>query len=134
MAIKKFFNRDYFECVCGIPEHTLRFTSVAEPIFDDDGEFYVETFLNQYLPWYKRLYVAIKYVFGRPPVSAYDCTILTQDEANKLATLLSPELQSLQATKIALMKALCAESLKVFPKDSDENPGVGDSEGDIHES
>lgn len=86
--IKKFLNHDYFECVCGIPQHTLRFTSVKDPIFDKDGEVYVEVFLNQFLPWYKRLYVAFQYVFGRTPVSAYDCTVLTSDESMKLAGML----------------------------------------------
>ncbi len=50
---------EYFECDCGAVEHTLRFV-----INKEDGEIYTEIYLNQHRSWYKRVWVAIKYVFG----------------------------------------------------------------------
>lgn len=87
--MRSVFNHDYFECVCGTPEHVLRITGVPTPIFDDDGEVYVETYLNGYYPWYLRLLVAIKYVFKiKSKEGAFDCTVLSAEQVSKLAALL----------------------------------------------
>ena len=51
---------EYFECRCSSPEHTLRFS------YDEDEDFpcvYVHVFLSNG-PWYKRVWDALKYVFG----------------------------------------------------------------------
>lgn len=51
---------EYFECSCHSPEHTL---SLA---FDDDEDLpaiYGHVFLGEN-PWYKRVWMAVKYVFG----------------------------------------------------------------------
>ena len=105
------FLHNYFECVCGTPEHMLRFTTMQQDAHDGENEIYVEVFLNGYHAWYKRLWVALKYVLGvRQGCGAFDCTILSQDDANKLALLLSPELQSLQKTKAEVMKLIAEKN------------------------
>ncbi len=50
---------EYFECDCNSPEHTLVFTLDRE-----DNEIYTSVFLNQYRPWWHRIWIATKYVFG----------------------------------------------------------------------
>lgn len=51
----------YIECDCGSFNHLTRFG-----YFEDDNEFvYLNTQLNHYLPWYKRLWIAINYLFAR---------------------------------------------------------------------
>jgi len=49
---------EYFECECYTPEHTVRFT--YDP---DDGELYMSVYLWRW-PFWKRVWIAIKYVFG----------------------------------------------------------------------
>jgi len=58
--VKSKMEKQYFECSCHSPEHTLSFT------FDNDESFpaiYGCVFLGE-RPWYKRLWAATKYVFG----------------------------------------------------------------------
>ena len=52
----------YIECNCSCSEHSLRFT-----YFPDDEHFpiYINTFLGDYDNIFKRIWTAIKYVFGR---------------------------------------------------------------------
>lgn len=49
----------FFECACGMTEHVLKFTLDIE-----DREIYTSVFLEARLPWYRRLWSALKYVFG----------------------------------------------------------------------
>ena len=48
---------DYFECQCMGDEHTLKFVS-------DKEDIWISMFLNQYRNIFKRIWIAIKYVFG----------------------------------------------------------------------
>lgn len=53
-------NIEYFDCACYSPEHTVRW------IWDEEfGEIECEFFLHHHEQWYKRLWQAIKYVFGQ---------------------------------------------------------------------
>jgi malate/lactate dehydrogenase len=72
----------YIECACLSPLHTLRF------YLDEDNQLSVETYLNCYYPWYKRIWIAFKYVIGYNNSGAFDETILNQDSQNKLRELL----------------------------------------------
>jgi hypothetical protein len=53
-------NNIYFECICNGPEHFIKFSFFNE----DDGELFLTTFLKQDHKWYKRIWVALKYIFG----------------------------------------------------------------------
>lgn len=96
---------NYIECVCQDASHVLRL-SLLDLLFSDNQEYYLEVHLNGYFPWYKRIWLALSYVLGVQKTGAFDCTILNQDQADKLAILLSPELQSLHRTKLEVMKAI----------------------------
>ena len=52
-------------CACNSDEHTLRLMHFkADPEEGDDfDEVYWSVYLNPY-PWYKRLWVALRYLFG----------------------------------------------------------------------
>lgn len=59
-------------CDCHDPAHMMAFwydLNAAAPAHGekdpDFAEFYIETQLNQYLPWWKRLDAAVRYVLGR---------------------------------------------------------------------
>lgn len=51
----------YLECSCGSPDHIVRFYRTNDPEWDDVG---VNVQMSPYLPWWRRAWVAAKYVFG----------------------------------------------------------------------
>lgn len=74
----------YLECACSSDEHTLRFTLDKE-----DGEIYTSVYLNRYLPWYKRAWHALRYVFGyHCKYGHWDCTVINREGAAKLRAIL----------------------------------------------
>lgn len=81
----------YIECDCNSNEHVLRFTIDL----DENDEYpmphvYTSLFLNQYRPWYARIWVALKYVFGyNCKYGHWDCTSLAVDKVNNLRDLLN---------------------------------------------
>jgi hypothetical protein len=75
---------EFFECRCGSDEHTLRF------ILDvDDNCFYTTVYLNSYKTWYRRLWVALKYLFGyKCKYGHWDCWILSADDVPRIIAML----------------------------------------------
>lgn len=75
---------EYIECACSSTEHTLRFT------FDpEDGTVYVHVFLESDYRWYKRLLVAVKYIFGyKCKYGHWDETLIVPEEAKRLSDML----------------------------------------------
>lgn len=57
------FRHDFFTCVCGSDEHVLHITLDETPIGDDPPELWVSMFLWEW-SWYKRIWIALKYIFG----------------------------------------------------------------------
>lgn len=72
------------ECQCSSFQHSVRFS------IDDEGEIYICTNLNTWLPWYKRLWQAIVYVFnpGSSKYGHYDEVILHMNDYNKIIEML----------------------------------------------
>jgi len=100
--VKKFKPTEfhYFTCMCGDAEHTLRFVYVPEY-----GDLNTEVYLRQYRRWYKRLWLAIKYVFGyQSKYGAFDCTMLQREEYDKLRDLLNRSEKRLQEIDDELKK------------------------------
>lgn len=65
------------DCECGSAEHIIRFS-----LYDwdtDFPEFLVEVQASHFLPWYKRLVVSIKYLFGIPGLHWHDSMIRSKD-------------------------------------------------------
>ena len=56
----------FLECQCGSDEHTLRFVLSEDKLSKnpDAPEYYCSIYLNQWRNVFKRIWVAIKYVFG----------------------------------------------------------------------
>jgi hypothetical protein len=77
-------NRHYVECACESTEHTLRFTYDAE-----DNEVYTEVQLARWHPWYRRVWLALKYVFVyQCKYGHWDCTIIDKSNASALIAVL----------------------------------------------
>ncbi len=74
---------EFFECRCGSSEHTLRFTlDIEDP---EDKELFTSIFLNQYRSIWKRIWIAIKYVFGyKCKFGHWDCWIMKENDAKRL--------------------------------------------------
>ncbi len=74
----------YFECECFSDEHTLKFT------FDKENkELYTSVFLFNYEPIWKRIWTAIKYVFGyKSKYGDWDSFSMRIEDADKLIGLL----------------------------------------------
>ena len=68
----------FLSCECHSDEHTLRFA------YDEDGDLYTSVYLNQYRGFWKRVLVAIKYVFGyKSRYGDWDCFVANSPEKIK---------------------------------------------------
>ncbi len=77
-------NTEFFECACHSDEHTLKFSYDPE-----DNELYTSVYLNQYRNIFRRVWVAIKYVFGyRCKYGHWDCFIMQPKDAGRLRAFL----------------------------------------------
>ena len=78
------FQRQYFECDCHSDEHTLSFSWD-----DEENLLYTSVYLNQYRSFLRRIWVAVKYVFGyKSRYGDWDCFLLRREDAKRLEALL----------------------------------------------
>ena len=76
----------YFECDCGADEHTLRFTLCKD---EDDLCIYTSIYLNGWHPWWKRIWMATRYVFGyKSRYGHWDCWMMRADDADRLKSMI----------------------------------------------
>lgn len=77
---------EYIECCCGCDAHTIRFTWDPDPEFP---EIYMSIFLYPFYSFWKRLWLAIKYIFGRTTskYGHFDETILVYEQIERLKDL-----------------------------------------------
>ena len=69
----------YIGCDCHSVEHITRFSYYEK----DPHEIYLETHLTNYNNFWKRVWVAIKYIFGyRSKYGDFDCMILSPTSVN----------------------------------------------------
>lgn len=81
----------YVDCLCHSFEHVVRFR--LDPGWNSTE---VEFRLNQILPWHKRVYVALKYIFNIDHCYHYDNVLLSDLEVEKLHKLFGSHLESLK--------------------------------------
>ena len=82
---------EFFECACYSSEHTLKFTFDIEN-YDEEKTptIYTTIFLNQYRNIFKRIWVAIRYVFGyRCKYGDWDCWLLRSEDVDRLIGMLN---------------------------------------------
>ena len=74
-------------CQCNSVEHVVQFT--ADDTDDEQSVCYIEVQLRQHRGFWKRTWVALRYIFGYQCVYGHwDCTSLSQEEAKKLLDFL----------------------------------------------
>jgi len=83
------------ECSCQTMEHNLRF------ILDKkEREIFVEFFLSDYLPWWKRIIPAIKYLLGmKRHHTDFDCFIMKEEDIETLRNHLTKFLKDIGPDK-----------------------------------
>ena len=68
-------NRKYFDCACYSQDHTICLEYIDDD--PDDSIVTLSVQLTKYRAWYKRLWAAIKYVFGyQSRYGHWDCFII----------------------------------------------------------
>lgn len=75
----------HLDCSCQNFIHSIRF------YYDTEWrELQVETHLGNWLPWYKRIWLALKYVFKvtHPKHLQYDCALIHPKDYGKLKALI----------------------------------------------
>jgi len=80
----------YYECTCGAPDHTLRFIldhGNAEDV-NWPPTIYTEVMMSHFRPWYKRVWISIRYVFGMDTVDHFGGWELNRDDADRLIKML----------------------------------------------
>lgn len=81
---------EYFECVCVMEDHILRFT--LQTYDDHYVELYTSTFLNPHHGFWGRLWIAIEYLFWRRckyEDGVLDCTLFRVEDADRLIDMLN---------------------------------------------
>lgn len=74
----------YLECACDSTDHVMRFTLDAE-----DEMIFVEVQLSPYHTWYRRVWFAIKYIFGyQCEYGHWECNILRRNQVKQLRGIL----------------------------------------------
>jgi hypothetical protein len=83
---------EFYECDCGSDEHTLRFILDLDKreTKNPDPMIYTNVYLNNWEHWYKRVWTAIKYVFGyKCKYGHWDCFILRYEDADRMIAMLT---------------------------------------------
>jgi len=116
MKERNYFTTEHFECVCSSDEHTLKFTLDETTGDIEDLEIWTSVFLDAYQPWWKRIWIAVKYVFGYTSrYGHFDCFIMRPEDVNRMQQLLhkfkdlEAKLEAKEAAKQALGRACKAE-------------------------
>lgn len=75
----------YFDCQCDNFDHVIRFTYDRNP-----PEISVEVRMNDWLPWWKRVILALKYIFKmhRGLGMDYNLSLLKKDDLPKLENMI----------------------------------------------
>jgi hypothetical protein len=77
---------EYFECECRSPEHRLVFEIDLEP--DDDCQLVASVFIHHWNPWWKRVWVALKYILGyKCKYGHFDTFLLRSEDIGRLKHL-----------------------------------------------
>lgn len=72
----------YLECECNSPEHLIKVELI-------DEDFVITVQLVHWRPWWKRIFIAIRYILGlSEPYGHWDCSILKAIDVRRLIAIL----------------------------------------------
>ena len=74
--------RELIVCECGLTEHQFL---LALYEWEDEVEVYLESHLSTYRNFFKRVWVAIRYIFGyRCKYGEWDCVMLGEEQLQQM--------------------------------------------------
>ena len=84
MSDSRLFKTQRFECQCSSFDHSVRFST------DDEGTVYLDVGLNPSAPWWRRVALALRYVFspGSSRYGTYDEVILREGDRTRMIEFL----------------------------------------------
>jgi len=79
----------HLDCDCGCADHIIRF------IYDDeDGDLWLEVQLTKTHGFFKRIWLAIKYIFGyNCRYGHWDCTLIKPEDKQALIDLIKESIR-----------------------------------------
>lgn len=85
---------ELFRCACGSTQHQMVFDYFTDD--PDWTEIYISIHLAK-LPWYKRIWVAVRYVFGaQSRYGAFEEIVLMPEQVSQLIKILQRRLKSIK--------------------------------------
>lgn len=76
-----------------------------------NGDIYTSVFLNDYYPWYKRTWIALKYIFGyKSKYGHWDCFEMKPEDYVRFRKLLAKSEQALLARSNSFTTFITKES------------------------
>lgn len=112
----------YLECACSIPEHTIRFCSFDRR--EKEEEFLYISYQLTKLGFFKRLWVAMKYIFSGRKFDAWQETLLDDKQVKALKNICDKHLGSGNEDLINLVIKMIGEIEEEHEKLPE--PGSGD--------
>ena len=107
------FQAHYFDCTCASPEHVFRF--MRDP---DDGTVCLEVHLVQWRSFFKRAWVALKYVFGyRSRFGHWDITELHPHDARRMIQLMEKMLADVNEHEEKTDDSFYSTSASILPNE-----------------
>lgn len=90
---EEYMKKHYVACSCLSSEHTLRYMYCDD--MDGGDLLWTSVYLNNYRSVMKRIWIAIKYVFGyKSRYGHFDCTSMSLEEGEKLYAFLQQAIKS----------------------------------------
>jgi len=78
---------EYFDCQCSCSEHVIRFMYMGA-YGGDEPSLYFDIFLGQHMGFFKRVWVAIKYIFGyKCKYGHFDNWLFKLEDAQRLRAM-----------------------------------------------
>jgi len=77
----------HFDCSCSSFHHTIRFLWFQDDWMKErkiDKDLYMDIHLNIHHPWYKRIWIAIRYIFKMEACGSHDDVYFTFEDVKKL--------------------------------------------------
>lgn len=114
----------YVECMCTDLGHTVRFS------FDpSDGELWLDVHLHRWQPWYKRIVMAFRYVFGFAPSHGhYDTTIIDLGDATRIRDLMDRAVKAHDAEDLTEWTKSYQEYIGMFEEQRAKMLGASETE------
>lgn len=74
----------YFDCECSDFNHVFRFV-----LDNHTGEVWLEARINNFLPWHKRVWAAIKFIFKKDNAYGhYDVTLIKPEQFHNFINMI----------------------------------------------